>query len=279
MSKKRLFGVCQRLARGSEQRVKSGVAHEQLVDMGYGEIREGYFYISQSQREGIRSFLKTEFGYDWLNKNDPTKQQTRLDAAKHGIQEKFNQLPSKSKWTKLLPLDNSILINNELIPNYSFMHLEMSIDDLSSIDCQHLLLVENIEAFSAIRAVNITIPSSTLVIYRGDTQSESGVKFIKKARKLNKLIKVGVYADFDPAGLEIALSITPDLIIMPCISSLSIIKGDKQGYIKQFHQIKSSYPAILGIHIDSLKELKASYTQERLIAHNIKHEIIWLGEG
>jgi len=256
---------------------KSGLL---LVQLGYANEDGQRITVNPAQRSALKIYLKTRFDIDWTVPIEKLSSGSRLDVAAYTNREKFSQKKVKETWLKLKPLTTGCKLNHNDLPVMNAGHIEISQDDVASIDIDCLLMVENADVFNRLQEVILSssLPDKTLAVYRGDPQSAMTISWVKSIGEGR--CEIACYADYDPAGMVIAHSLHIDAILLPTISELDTINGDKEAFDDQSHQLESlitnnkDFALTLQAWFDYLLKRKMGFTQEVMIAKQVTHEWI-----
>lgn len=174
------------------------------------------------------------------------KQEHRLEAALEGCDEKwatfavFSDLLNFASQGDFLPLkDENVCIPKNCV-------LSTSLENLDLTRCKRLIVVENGEVLRHLDLLDEILPDEFkqgLVVYRGSASNHKAL--ISLVSNLNLGIKLGLFCDYDAAGLEIAQSLSRHFkarsyILVPRnrderLRSLS----KEQCYADQFHILEN----------------------------------------
>mgnify|MGYP000426771596 CR=1 FL=1 len=190
---------------------KSGLL---LVQLGYANEDGQRITVNPAQRSALKIYLKTRFDIDWTVPIEKLSSGSRLDVAAYTNREKFSQKKVKETWLKLKPLTTGCKLNHNDLPVMNAGHIEISQDDVASIDIDCLLMVENADVFNRLQEVILSssLPDKTLAVYRGDPQSAMTISWVKSIGEGR--CEIACYADYDPAGMVIAHSLHIDAILL-----------------------------------------------------------------
>ena len=288
----RYVEACLKVAKSGSKSSHATKTHIRIAENGFGQIVGNKFLVTATQKEGIKAFL-TNMGIDWRQTFNREEITSRLTAARLSSQEKLFSQSIKRKWFKVKPLIGDVQVQGKTLPIIDGVHYELT--DFVTCGLEMLsgtmLIVENIEVFAEVQQVTKyldIIPRPVLAIYRGDPQSNKGVNFARDLKHIEPTIKVGVFADFDPAGIEIGLSMKPNFILLPDLTFLDSIESLKSRLLQpnlfqqQHHQYLrlnnylSSNHICLSPYLLWLNKHKAGITQEHLIVNNIPLKVIFL---
>lgn len=292
MTDLRYVEACLKVAKSASKSSQATKTHIRIAENGFGQIVGNKFLVTASQKEGIKAFL-TNMGIDWRQSFNREEITSRLTAARLSSQEKLFSQSCKRKWFKVKPLIGDVQVQGKTLPIIDGVHYELTDFETCGLEMLSgtMLIVENIEVFAEIQQVTKyldIIPRPVLAIYRGDPQSKKGINFVRNMKQLEPNHRVGVFADFDPAGIEIGLSMKPNFLLLPDLSFLNSIESLKNKlfqsnlFQQQYHQYLRLNTYLASNHSDLnpylawLKKHKAGITQEHLIVNNIPLKIIFL---
>jgi hypothetical protein len=248
-------------------------AAQELADNGYGSFSKGYFSFDPRTQQHLKDWLKS-MDIDWTKKLETGK--SRTDMAGQSIYEKKGAKTVKKNWVKLKAGTSGCKLNGKLIDLPDNTHLEFEEIELKSLDINELIIVENLDTFRDFRKELIEgMVPATAILYRGDRDDTRTIKLpdIKKLITKNTPSYV-IYGDFDPAGIEISISMNCDGMILPDLNHIRGLKGNAALYSDQHHQLariedKGIIPSSILPWVEYLKEAKQGFTQERMTVKSI----------
>jgi len=281
---KQVLNKAIQIAGSSSSEIKPTKACQRLVDEGFGLVFGGKYRIDSEQRAMLRDWLSSEHGVDW-KKGVKALSGTRTDVSKHAINGKLSGHKIQRNWVKIKPLtpeNDCIVLNGQTLKLQKRMHIEIDLTDIKTLEIGCILMVENLETFTDICDIQINspLPENTAVVYRGDPQTTGSIKLLKKLMKSETNITSVWCGDFDPAGIEIALSSKCNHFLLPVLNELDNIQGDKEDFSRQHRQLthllsKNMYPE-LECYIDYLDNRKQGFTQERMLAKQVSQQVVTL---
>ncbi|MBL4575572.1 MAG: hypothetical protein JKY51_05675 [Opitutaceae bacterium] len=272
------------IASSSSSEIKPTKACERLSDEGFGLILGGKYIIDSQQRARLRDWLSSEHGIDW-KKGVKALAGTRTNVSKHAINGKLSGHNIKRNWVKIKPLrpgNDYIVLNGQILTLQKWLHIEIDLTDIKTIELGCILIIENLETFTDICdiQINSSLPENTAVVYRGDPQTTGGIKLLKKLMKNNTNIFSVWCGDFDPAGIDMALSSKCDHLLLPALNDLDDIQGDKDDFSNQHPQLtrllSNNESSELAHYIDYLDKRKQGFTQERMLAKQVSQQVVTL---
>ena len=138
--------------------------------------------------------------------------------------------------------------------------------------------MENLQAFDFIQSV--VLPESlvnSVVVYRGhNISSKAVIDFLKATPQNTHII---AFCDYDPKGLEIALTTTKvSHILLPELEqAFNGAEGTRNRFDKQHaaitHFFNQPVPKILKLHWEKLMDQKQCVSQELILAHSKQLEV------
>jgi len=280
---KQVFNKAISIAGSSAQEFKASKSCEQLSMLGFGTILGNRYKINNEQRSRLRDWLLS-YDIDW-KKGGKIFSGTRTDVSKYAINGKLNNQNVKQDWVKLKPLIAGIdlvRLNGHLINLPNRCHIEIGLAEIDTVEFGCVLMVENLETFNDISEFDIVslLPDHTIVVYRGDPQTTGGMRLLKRLLDEEGLINSVWFSDFDPAGIEMALASKCRLLLLPELSSLESIKGDKDDFSNQYLQLmrlrSKNLSSELAPYIDYLDKRKEGFTQERMLAKQVRMQLFAL---
>ena len=177
-------------------------------DFGFGTLDDRFCYFTEKDKQLLIDRVQNDLQVHLFRENYP-EQQSRIKNAQTARNEKVGALKVSEGFVLLNSL-NSLCLNHKVSESCRLSSLGNFIyaSEVESIEHQQIILVENLAVMANLSRLNI--PESlkeALWVYRGDvqTQQQTGTanQFFKRFKESNQLI---CFSDFDPAGLQIALS-------------------------------------------------------------------------
>lgn len=174
-----------------------------------------------------------------------------------------------------------VFINGALLsmPSEGF-HL-LRPEDVKQIKAEGILVIENLDTF----LVNATffaplVPKNTMIVYRGSPQfGGNNEGAIAKWRTNFQIPVIGFY-DYDLSGLIKMMEWPWDSFILPKTDSIkkSGLKANFEDLKQQKNELVIKFPngtpGWMQKYYDFFQDLDGSFTQERLISHDIEFECI-----
>ena len=261
-----------RVARSSVNSFRANKSAEILANNGMGRVAAGRYQVTTDDRNSLRDWLLHQ-GIDW--KKNVSTQLSRTDTAASRVNEKAGAKNVKATWLKLKVVQGQCHVNRQLLEIPPKAHIEMDGVDIDSVRADYILLVENLEGFTALNNINIeAMPNVNILgIYRGDIKTGQAQSWLKRSGEILAGIKVAAFCDYDPAGIDIALGLKSLAMVLPTTNSLENFQGNAKDYTKQLPQLHRRIddpktPKSLKPWTDYLEKRKQGFTQERLVSHS-----------
>lgn len=245
-----------------------------LAERGLGQIVGHQYRIDRPTRLALREWLKNE-GVNWMTPISNFSGD-RIDIARHVTNEKTAPAPGPNSRILIAALGTGVQLNGQPLPYMEGAFVSIPKADIQHIDARCLLLVENKQAFESLFKVQGDYcRDGILAVYRGDPSAPYGQQWVCAAVDAFG-IPLAAYMDFDPSGLSMGLSCGASSLLLPKPEALSHLEGSAQDFRNQHLQWEAlrggeGYTDVLAPWVHYLGCRRASFTQERLIAHNIRH--------
>tara|TARA_R110000850_G_scaffold210262_5_gene336285 strand:+ start:2765 stop:3643 length:879 start_codon:yes stop_codon:yes gene_type:complete len=226
-------------------------------------------------RSGIDSQNKIEFGG------------SRGKTGEQIVNEKEGASPVFPKPICMKVINEGVQINGLPIYKTGVGHLQFNYQDIETIQANCIVMVENLETFRLLDTVICDIDTTGyLFIWRGGPNSKLSIpntqKFIRVLGEYCN-IEIGCFADYDLKGLIIAQELGGHFAILPNIHQLKEqkIQGSEKDYAKQWDEYDAKKYSIAAVeslkpYADYLLDKKQSFTQERMCALSVTHQLIRL---
>lgn len=240
------------------------------AEYGIGNIDKNNLQLNSKDYHLIRELIISETGLDI---SEPLPTGSRIEIAKSTGDEKFNADAPGRHHIMLNSHTGQLEINNQIIPLMCGASYRTNWKQLQSVPTL-ILVVENLQAFDYIQQVNIPEPiAAATVVYRGhNISSKAVIDFLKATTAATQVI---AFCDFDPKGIEIALTL-PNVshILLPDLkTAFEMTTGTRSLFDNQHAAVthinsKTTLPESLKAHWAALMQQKRCVTQENMIAHN-----------
>lgn len=163
-------------------------------------------YLSQEDKNVIASMLRVE-SIDPTTPPDAWDEITRSEALALGNHEKYASSPVRRRRVAVKALSPTAPLRLGQSPLYlpPRCHVEIDFDEVSVVDHDWLIVVENWEAFQDIHIAiqRLRFPGDNpLVIWRGDATTVRADAMLEWVERL--IQPVSAFVDMDPSGLLIA---------------------------------------------------------------------------
>lgn len=264
------------------QRSKTKIKRSASTD----KILENYS-IGQARAKNMIAFDSSDVqaAKDWCAKlgiDYKTYDSSPGSREERGTQQASEKGSSVAIYSKFVPVRafGQVKLNNIPLgmPNCGFLLITPS--EVTSITADCILLVENLETFTKqVDAIKDMLPLNCLVVFRGSRHFGGNTeKSVLKWRREYKLFVLSFY-DYDIAGLIKQSERDWDQWILPNINELELseLTGNFEDLENQKKELNHKYrdiPLWLSNHVELFERKGGSFTQERLIGHGIKLEIV-----
>lgn len=266
--------------------IKASVLSERLYfKFGFGHLIDDQFKFSFDERSSFIWKIKKEYSLDLIDGEFPIDK-SRSENALTSRSEKRNSQTVTKPFILVNSLNN-FLLNKTVTQILSIKSLGTYLDlnEIKSIEHEKIILVENLEIMGSLN--KLRLPQNllnALWIYRGDLKNEqsigTAIEFFKGLSSKHELI---CFSDFDPAGIQIALTCGAQKWLAPnlnqCEEMLDIkLEGMEEEWDKQQSQIiylnkLKSESKIYNKAFNMMKLKRKTFKQEHMLAHNISLEL------
>ncbi|WP_159445687.1 DUF7281 domain-containing protein [Oceanospirillum multiglobuliferum] len=155
----------------------------------------------------------------------------------------------EDKGQGLKPRSNRVLVRlyktNEMLLGCYLNTVDVDWQQLDLTCCSRLIIVENLDCFYQLECFQLNIMPDDLVVYRGDKLYGHGVKSLK--RECIRRNKPTLYfGDFDPKGMNIALSegyqgvFLPSLIELDANASAAMLPDEQVCFLHKLEALSLS---------------------------------------
>jgi len=268
-----------KLAQSSNKAIPVNVSLRELADRGFGRITGRNLNFTTADRRAVRNWLESQ-GIDW--KTSPSAfNNDRMGAAELAVDEKLGLAAPNEQRVLMSAMGPDVLINGQPLPVIHGAVIDLPAAQIHSLSARYLLLVENKAAFQNMhRIAGHFEKEGVLAIYRGDCKASHAQRWARQAADVHE-INLATYMDFDPAGIDMGLAAHASAVLVPDIHSLEELKGNSADFRNQHIQWQhlrqdDQTPAALEAWLAYLARRQQGFTQERMIAHSIPHQLIHL---
>ncbi len=229
-----------KLLREQPERVRLGKVWLELQrQFECGQVRGDYLYFTASEREALRRQCRKLWGFDPI--------EDRIDGDRHSAAA-LGAIDEKIAAQR--PDDGFVLVKGNLpagLPQLAAglsLRVPLATLELAAID--QLLLVENLDSFDAIAQYPLPAElADALILYRGHGGLARGARQLLGA--LPDSCRVIAFPDYDPAGLQIALTLPRlDALLLPQLTPALLEKGSREHFQRQHGAIQFLQQAPLG---------------------------------
>lgn len=281
LDKKTIRAAQNLIKRSPSQVTESAVLRAIVQELELGEVRNKKILFTPSDLIEIENYFNKLLGQPILNVDLDVK--TRLEASSTFIDEKwasggvFEAMISMTGGDKI-PLNSGEL---EAQPNVVYS-VKPSIIDISKIN--KLIIIENGELLTNWELVIPLLPheyQSAIAVFRGYGANQKYLNDLISEVRPNAM--VGVFFDYDAAGIDMALRFAKNRVIdliVPSKLSEDVTKKSKiEEFGNQFGQLTRRLnsvetPKEVKEVLTELRDKKLAITQEHLITHGVQMKII-----
>lgn len=252
-------------------------ANQSLKDLsrrGFGHVVGREYRIERAVKRQLKEWLSQQ-GISWQSAWSDFGGD-RVQTASAAIDEKLSRSDGDAGRVLIATWGDPI-INGAPVPGLEGAYLSMSQTAVSTVECDCFMIVENYQAFTSMHRLAGSVQGRILAVYRGDPERPGGQVWCQKMSAALG-VPLAVFADFDPAGLCIALHSGASSAVLPMIDAIGELQGSTHDFTNQhiqWQQLRSTeLPGALAPYIDFLSRRQAGFTQERLLAHEVEHVFI-----
>lgn len=247
---------------------KTAAARRYTEDSGFGRLSGSKWLWDDADRLRIGLYLQSH-GIDDPDRFDVNfGDKTRIETAETSAFEKFAGKAPRSGRVLIRSTTGSLAINGLTLPMIDDGCLDIHVRSILSIEHDCLIVVENFEAVTGLEklVMNGFPYRDPLIVYRGDAINP-GNGAIEMAK--NTALPVIAFSDFDPQGLNIALS-TPNVrgALLPA-SYDRLNRPDlfltQRGLLGPINKYPVSWRPAIAAMLDQRQTL----TQENMIARGV----------
>ncbi len=252
-----------------------------LASRGMGEIVANRYRVTRGNRKDIREWLGHQ-DIDWRMPAGGFSGD-KIAAAGLAVNEKLGRPEGSTARVWVTALGEDVRLNGQTLPIIDGAYVSIAMNSMTDLQAAMVVLVENKAAFTGLYRVQGDFQRrGVLGVYRGDPTIPHGQLWARLVCTQYD-IPLAAYCDFDPAGLDIALTSGARMALLPDLDALSELEGSPEDFRNQHIQwqrlraLGDTHP--LGRHADHLGKTTHGFTQERLIAHGITHQWLSLDQG
>ena len=250
-------------------------------DYGFGVIDGDYLHFNERDRAFLIERVLSENSAHLFREPYPAAQSRQQSA-----QTQRNEKAQSYAVSRDFILINNLQIlqlNNQQFPvtPFSSLGVYLKADEISSVEHQKIVLVENLAIMANLSALNIPeCLHKALWLYRGDInpeqQTSTAYQFFRRFKDCDRHQLI-CFSDLDPAGIQIALTCDADYWLTAQDSNVINIElqGDENEWFKQERAIKylekrTDLPEKCQIAFSQMCSVRKTIKQEQMLAHNIK---------
>lgn len=275
MDKKHYTAIRKLLLKKSSKVKRSAVWQEIVSETGLG-IRQGANYaFTDDDKEGLRKHSRRKLGLDPLFDELETD---RLTQSEKAANEKLARGTVFGQSLILAATGQAPipLITGELrLPSFAFLGVPVGTIDIPRLSERHLVIIENGSLMTEPHRLDLPPPwNNAVLIYRGHGDDAKALKRIMATHPQDRL---ALFYDFDPAGMDMALTVGGGALIVPqmWIELTERCEPNKRdSFYEQAKQLVRAQnltktPELNNILAHMEKE-KLAVTQEALVSNGIK---------
>ncbi len=271
------------IATFKRSKAKSKAAEELKAQCNLGDhLGQLQYQYSSDDRKNARLWcIKLGITPETYN----ATQQSRAKMGHQRVNEKKAGIAIFSEFVCVKPLNGEPEINGNPLKVPGKSHISIRPQDVLSLKASALVVVENLETFIEqldCEQLVALLPVHTLAIFRGSPQFGGNCEVLAREwSKQYSIPRIGFY-DYDLAGLVKASEQKHDFLILPVQDHINTIglKGNHEDLYRQENEIFQKYPVKtpewLNLHRSFFTTHGGSFTQERLIAHGVKLQLMAL---
>jgi hypothetical protein len=280
---RREFEVVQRALQRAERKVKLNVTWRRIhEEMGIGDPVGASLVLSHDDRAQLRDWLNRKTGVDPLSKEKLGA--TRMDVAQKGRDEKLAEGTVFGGMIKVTRADGTALkltSGPAIVPPGALLNVE---PESLVVAQEAVVIVENGAVMRHWHEINLPDPiKSAILVYRGHGEDARHVLNLMKDGGAGS--RVGFF-DFDPAGLQMGLTLPVDALLIPVewqtLTADASWVVDFNKHEAFWHQgealryLKSHAPASLATLIRHMEQHQLALTQEHIVKHRIPLKLVKL---
>lgn len=248
---------------------------------GFGEVFNGYWIYTEKDRSDIVEMVQQQLGVHLLFDPYP-EMQSRIVNAEINSNEKLNALTVSHDFVLVNSFDKLLLNEQQIdIGLFDSLGIYINADKVDSVEHKSIVFVENLAVMANLKqlvlAENAVHLKDALWVYRGDQKHEqttgTAYVFFRRFTESHQLV---CFADFDPAGLQIAMTCGALQLLAPSFDAFDSInvKGTEQAYYaqnnaKKYLDIQITLSDELQALYRVMKDNKRTIQQEHLLSHQI----------
>lgn len=275
MNKKHYTAIRTLLIKKTAKVKRSAVWHEIVSETGIG-VRQGANYaFTDEDKEGLRKHILRKLGLDPLFDELETDRLTQSEKATNEKLARgtvFGQsLILAATGQATLPL-----ITGEFsLPPFAFLGVPASAIDISGLAERHLVIIENGSLMTEPQRLDLPSPwDNAVLIYRGHGDDAKALKQIMATHPQDRL---ALFYDFDPAGMDMALTVGRGALIVPQMWSELTERCEpnkRDSFYEQAKQLVRAHNLTktpeLNNMLSHMEKEKLAVTQEALVSNGIK---------
>ena len=276
------FNFFAKLLRTNGSRFKKNKTCEWIVAVHrIGKIDNGEWVYSEKDRADIIALVRSQLQVDLLFDDYPSDK-SRVERAKTKNDEKTRSIAVSHDFV-LVNSIGPLLINGQqnALNEIESLGTYININSIQSIEHKVIVLVENLSVMANLSKLIFTddndFLNDALWLYRGDLKPQhhtgQSYSFFRCFKQTHQLL---CFADFDPKGLEIALTSGATRFITPTIESINkfnVVDADidyfKQDSARQFIENEIDNQSNISSLYEWMSEHRKTIKQEHMIGQQL----------
>lgn len=255
---------------GTKTVQRNGVWSGIYQETGCGKIAGRTLTFTDSDLDTLRRYAKSLTGLDPLF--DSTAG-SRIDLARKTSDEKLAQDSVFGQLIVTATLGNATVpVGHQevAVPAGSVLSVPMDQLQASALSQRPILIIENGAIMPQCQRLKLPPPwKNAVAIYRGHRENARHVRGIIEAQPATNL---GLFYDFDPEGLAMALSFGKGHVLIPNLSGTSV-PHQREAFRRQGAAMKrlasTTEDPTWGLITQTMKEQEQAVMQEHMIAHGV----------
>lgn len=273
---KKQFLAIQNVVRRRMDTVKLGQLWSHLHnEWNIGVIHGKNLKLNTADRAKLRDCVIAELGIDPMEKDIGGD---RIEMASSVINEKWSSKNVFEDYVSIIATATGIPLKRAKITVPTGAILSIPHQDIDTASVNQIIIIENGSIATHWQSFLPLIPDSlhdSLVLYRGHDSTSSGLKKLLKSLPSN-VEKIGFF-DLDPAGMNIAMQMGVDKILVPVDPDALKNKSNRECFMKQHNMSIGKTEDVPGGWKETwvwIIENGISITQEAMLATNSSLKVI-----
>lgn len=275
---RRDFELIARIVQRAEERLPLSQTLKRLCDTyGVGRMEGRTVFLTLKERETLREVAKTSAGADPMI---PIRPGDRTALSSVFRKEKWAGAKHRPALLWCTAKGRRLVLGDESFPVPAGGFVAIKVEQLSAVT-DPVVVVENFETF--LRFDELTLPvqfDRAIGLYRGHDEVARSVKMFLEGTSGSR--HVAVFADYDPAGMVVGLTMPGAThLIVPRSSGLAKASNreafDRQG--EQLVAVKGLATGETLAEVDQISRLGLSVSQEAMLSRAIPLSVIQISRA